>query len=412
MTPSDRSTSAPGWSRPAEPAVPDACDSRARVVPVLTPSGRPTPELAGFDPETARRVLLTVSCPDSDGFAKVSGAGGIEVRDGTRVQVMHNGVVVEEGGYFGPWMDEIIRCLGGHHEPQEELVFGKVLERLAAEAPFAPAVIELGSFWAYYSLWFLEQFPHGRVLAMEPDPDNLELGRRNFALNGRSGDFVHGVIGADPGATMTFISELRGTPHEVVQHDLASLMAAGQLDRVDLLMCDIQGGETPFFEQAAALLRAGAVRFAVVSTHHHSISGHPLTHQLLLARLQELGGHVIAEHTVGESFSGDGLIVVSFDERDRDFSVPTSHARQGDSLFGALEYDLARSAQELATCRAHAQHLASTQQARQAELTEALAAVHLVQQQLEAVHSTRLWRYAERPRRMYHALLQARSHPS
>lgn len=379
---------------------------------MLTTPGRPTPELAGFDPDTARRVVLTVSCPDSDGFAKVPGAGGIEVREGTRVQVMHNGVVVEEGGYFGPWMDEIIRCLGGHHEPQEELVFGRILERLAAETPTAASVIELGSFWAYYSLWFLEEFPQGRVVAMEPDPDNLELGRRNFALNGRSGHFVHGVIGPDPGATMTFTSELRGTPHEVVQHDLASLMAAGQFDRVDLLMCDIQGGETPFFDQAAALLRVGAVRFAVVSTHHHSISGNPLTHQLLLARLQELGGHVIAEHTVGESFSGDGLIAVSFDERDRDFSVPTSHARQGDSLFGALEYDLARSAQEVATCRAHAQHLESALQARQAELTEALATVHLVQEELDAVRGTRLWRWAERPRRVYRALLRARGHRS
>jgi FkbM family methyltransferase len=294
---------------------------------------------------------------------------------------MHNGVLVEEGGYFGDWMAEIIRTLRGHHEPQEEIAFARVLERLAGQdRPLA--AIELGSFWAYYSLWFLQEFPDGRVVAMEPDPLNLELGKRNFALNGRTGTFVQGVVGPHPGEVTEFVSETDGATHSVPQMSLETLMAAGGLDHVDLLLCDIQGGEQYFFDQALDLLRRGAVRFAVISTHHHTISGDPLTHQKLLDLFRALGAHVVVEHTVCESFSGDGLIVVSFDpDADGDFSVETSLARQSESIFGALEYDLARAQEE----------------------ARALSA------ELSRMRATRLWRWSASPRRVYTRLRAGRA---
>jgi hypothetical protein len=51
---------------------------------------------------------------------------------------------------------------------------------------------------------------------------------------------------------------------------------------------------------------------------------------------------VIAEHSVSESCSGDGLIFASADPRDADLSVEVSHVRSRDSLFGEPEYELAR----------------------------------------------------------------------
>ena len=62
-----------------------------------------------------------------------------------------------------------------------------------------------------------------------------------------------------------------------------------------------------------------------------------MTHQKALKVIEESGGHVIAEHSVSESFSGDGLIVASFHEVDRDFVVEVSRARAKDSLFGEWE---------------------------------------------------------------------------
>ena len=108
-----------------------------------------------------------------------------------------------------------------------------------------------------------------------------------------------------------------------------------------MLLVDVQGAETALIEGGLDLLRSGVVRFALVSTHHHSISGDPLTHQRCVDLLVGAGGHVIAEHTVAESFSGDGLVAVSFDERDRDLRVELSRARVGASLFGDPLLDLA-----------------------------------------------------------------------
>ena len=112
------------------------------------------------------------------------------------------------------------------------------------------------------------------------------------------------------------------------------------VDRVALVLADIQGAESALLTGAREAFAEGRVRFVVVSTHHHSISGSPLTHQHARETLTARGAHVIVEHSVGESFSGDGLVAASFDERDCDMRIEVSRARHVDSLFGELEYDL------------------------------------------------------------------------
>lgn len=360
------------------------------------PDSHRRPRLDHLTPEAAARVLLTLSCTDTDGLAKVEGAGDVVERDGGRVQVMHNGVLIEEGCYYGPWMTEIIYGLRGHHEPQEEVVFAAVVDRLrvtaesGGEPGAAPlAMVELGSFWSYYGLWFASAIPGGQVVAMEPDPAYLEVGRRNFALNGLSerARFVHAAIGAAPGEPLAFTAESDGRIHTVVQHDLASLLRVAGLDRADLVLADTQGAETVLLERARDDLLAGRVRFLIVSTHHHVISGDPLTHQRALALLRECGAHVIAEHTPSESFSGDGLIAVSFDERDTDLAVEVSHARSGDSLFGGLEWDLEVARQRTAAAEAETARLSA---------------------ELEALRKTKLFRWTRAPRDLYRRYLTQR----
>jgi hypothetical protein len=102
---------------------------------------------------------------------------------------------------------------------------------------------------------------------------------------------------------------------------------------VDLLHIDVQGAELAFLDGGRAVLEDGMVRQILVSTHHHSISGDPLTHQRVLRLLLDLGAHVVAEHTVAESFSGDGLVAASFDQRDKDLTAAISYGRVGRTLY-------------------------------------------------------------------------------
>ena len=115
------------------------------------------------------RVAMTVSCTDADNLPRVPNAGEVIDHPSGRVQVMHNGVLVEDGCYYGTITSEIIRCLRGIHEPQEEVVFAAILKRIAETLPASqtPVMIELGSFWAYYSLWFLNEFPGGTSIKLD-----------------------------------------------------------------------------------------------------------------------------------------------------------------------------------------------------------------------------------------------------
>jgi hypothetical protein len=112
------------------------------------------------------------------------------------------------------------------------------------------------------------------------------------------------------------------------------MQEAGQ-GPVELLHIDAQGAELPFLESLRDEDIFSQVRFVVVSTHHESISGSSKTHEECLKVIQRIGGCILEEHSVEESFSGDGLIVASFNPGDRSLKLPTiSRNIGGKSLFG------------------------------------------------------------------------------
>jgi FkbM family methyltransferase len=368
-------------------------------------------DLAGVGDDIRRRILMTLSCRDSDRLARVDGAGETFDRSGSRVQRMFNGVLVEEGGYYGDLITPIIKGLRGVHEPQEEVVVDTILRRLGEErrssvVDHAPFAIELGSYWAYYSIWFCMALDDARAVAMEPDPAYMEVGRRNAELNAVSDRvmFVNGGIGGEPGAEISFTAESDGQERRVPSHDLASLMRLLDVGAVDVVYCDIQGHESELLERGRQVLASGSVRFLVISTHHSSISGDPLTHQKTLALLDVLGAHIIAEHTVSESYSGDGLVVASFDERDRDLVVEVSHARAKDSLFGELEFEV----NHYLRMRESDADNAARLHRRVATLTGEVAALTA---ELASIQNTKLWRWSSPARRWYGSLRSRKSRP-
>jgi len=296
---------------------------------------------APFTADELRRIELTTAVRATDALPKVPDAGAVVADGGDRVQIMHNGVRVLADAYYGAWMTEIIRRLRGHHEPQEELAFAAVARRIAETEP-APVMVELGSYWAYYSLWMSELAPATRCVCVEPVPAHLEVGRANLRLNGRGATFVHAAVGERHGGTIRLRAESDGIRRRTPVVTVPGLMRDCGLERIDLLLSDIQGAETALLEGIGDLLRDRRIRFLVVSTHHHSVSGDPLTHQRCVEALRRAGAHVLADHTVRESCSGDGLIVAATEAADRDLDVAFPVVRARESLFGDPEYELAR----------------------------------------------------------------------
>ena len=290
------------------------------------------------------RVELTVSCHDCDAIPKVPNAGDVIEENGVRVQVMHNGLRIAEGSYLGSWTTEIIRRLKGHHEPQEELLFSEVLRHVAPGGVMA----ELGANWAWYSLWFHHAVPDAVNWMLEPNPHNLEAGKRNFALNGFTGHFLQAVSGQRSAAGKRFYCAEDGRVIHVRQLSVDDLLDSEGIARLDLLHADIQGAEYETLLGAERSVAAGRLRFVFLSTHHYAISGDPQAHQRCIAFLKAHGASILAEHSVSESFSGDGLIVASFDPADRAIALPPiSRNLPRFSLWPEPEYDLAIAARRV-----------------------------------------------------------------
>lgn len=282
-----------------------------------------------IDDAMQRRIDLTTGCGDCCDIPKQPDAGSVRAADPWPVQVMHNGVLVARDGYCGPWMTRVIERLRGHHEPQEERVFHEIL----ASLPDAALIMELGAYWAYYALWFLDRFPRGRAILVEPDPNFLAIGRHNFALNGRKGEFIEAAVAAEPGPATPFPCGSDGVVRQVPRVSVDSLVAGIGCERIDVLLADIQGAELAMLEGLADTLRGRRLSTLVVSTHDQVISGDFRTHERCLEWIGAHGGRIIAEHSVDESFSGDGLIAAAFDTR-CSISVAISRNRAADALFG------------------------------------------------------------------------------
>ena len=313
-------------------------DSTANANANANATGDPTPELLSamavrHQRDEAFRVAMTCSCRDSDAITKVPSAGELQ-RDpssGETIQVMHNGLRVVAGGYYGDWMSTIIQQLQGHHEPQEELLFHGLLQRLGGQPG---CMIELGSFWSYYSLWFLRENPsQRRAICLEADPAHLAIGRRNAELNQLSPTFVHGFAGATPGHDPVAFPTERSGSVDLLCYSVDQLIEQHQIPYLDILHLDTQGAELSVLQGALGAIRARRIRFLVVSTHSYEICGDPLIHQRCVAWLEQHGAHIICEHDVHESFSGDGLIVASLSDADRDWTQEISRNRYATSLF-------------------------------------------------------------------------------
>lgn len=266
------------------------------------------------------RTLMTLSCRDSDTIPKVASAGRIIHENGQNLQVMHNGLRVIAGGYHGDWMAHIIRGLRGHHEPQEEVVFHTLLNY----ARHNSLIVELGCFWAYYSLWYLFEIPGSHAICVEPDPHNIKVGRKNALLNGMEDriTFFEAWIGGSDFQTMTHTTESTQEVRTLPCLDMAAVLDRIGGQTIELLHIDAQGAEDDFIPSMRHAVENRAVRFLVVSTHHSSISGRLDTHGECCDMIRSLGGHILIEHDVQESFSGDGLIVASFFSQDRYLPMP------------------------------------------------------------------------------------------
>ena len=230
------------------------------------------------------RIKDVISCPDNEFIPRLKNAGAL--KDG--FQFMHNGIRIKKNGYYGNGVTRMLVKNKGVHEPQEERVFQEVLKKL----PPKSVMIELGSYWAFYSMWFLSQIPGGKTYLYEPSYVNLQVGKANYAENKFEGDFNHAFIGG-------VVSKLDTPPILTIDY----IVKDKQINFIDMLHCDIQGYELEMLNGAIESIKKDIIRYFFISTHSDEL------HQSCLSFLIEHNYIIISEADVSNSYSVDGLIV-------------------------------------------------------------------------------------------------------
>jgi len=195
--------------------------------------------------------------------------------------VLHNGLRVPINNYYGDF-STILAINRGVHEPLEEYVFQEVLRQLDPTKPIE--MIELGSYWAHYSMWLKSRFPHARTTCVEPERANLEAGRSNFALNGMSGDFVQAFVSSEHFRVDAFLAEQ--PPRDI-----------------DILHADIQGYELQMLSGAKEAIDDRRIKRLFVSTHSQDL------HRNVLQYLQATDYRIdVSADFATETTSFDGFI--------------------------------------------------------------------------------------------------------
>ena len=212
---------------------------------------------------------------------RVSAAGGVS--DGH--VYLHNGIRVpinREEAYYGTFSLLLI-INRGVHEPLEEYIFQELLKTM----PDAPTMLELGAYWAHYSLWLKARRPAATVIMVEPEPRNMAVGVQNFAFNGYQGEFINDFVG-----------------HGRFQVD--GFLKSRNIDHLDILHADIQEYEMQMLEGGGSSLARHAVDYVFISTHTQQL------HQQVVDTLSGHGYRIeVSSDFDSHTTSCDGLVFAS-----------------------------------------------------------------------------------------------------
>jgi len=250
----------------------------------LTSPGSVAALVGQVDEHWRARIDDVVSCPDNNLIPRCDEAGRLE----GCIITMHNGVKVHAGGYYGAGILNMLMENGGVHEPQEERIFEEVVRTL----PKHCCMLELGSYWGFYSLSLLQQRPRAKCYLVEPDRLNMVSGKLNFRLNGRKAHFTEAAIGAEPDKQRHILMVDAFCDNHSISH-------------LDILHADIQGHEAAMLEGARDMLLRQAVDYVFISSHSNEL------HRLCCKKLRDFGYRIVVQADLGETFSYDGLIVAA-----------------------------------------------------------------------------------------------------
>ena len=246
-----------------------------------------------------QRIDDVIKCPDNQYIKKVKDAGKVKFGK----QVMHNGVVISLSGYYGDGVTQMLFINKGVHEPQEEYAFDFVLKGIRPEG----TMLELGSYWSFYSIWFNKAVKNANNFLVEPVKNNMLVGINNFRINKVKGKFTNAFVGKASGV-------LDGVPVICVDEYIKD----NKIGFIDILHADIQGFEYDMLLGASESIQRNKIGYFFISTHTNAL------HYKCIDFLKANNFSIVCDADLDDSFSLDGLIVARSNRFDGIDKIPIS----------------------------------------------------------------------------------------
>lgn len=234
--------------------------------------------------EWKERIKDVVNCPDNQLIKKVKGAG--TVKHGK--QIMHNGILTTMGGYYGDAITQMLFKNKGVHEPQEEYAFDVVLKGIRPGG----IMIELGSYWSFYSIWFNKAVLNSKNFLVEPVKNNMLVGINNFKINKVKGKF-----------TNAFIGKTSGVLDQIPVICIDDYVEENKIEFIDILHADIQGFEYDMLLGSSKTIANHKIGYFFISTHSNKL------HYQCIEFLKANQFDIVCSADLYDTFSLDGLIV-------------------------------------------------------------------------------------------------------
>ena len=207
--------------------------------------------------------------------------------------IMYNGLKIKPNSYYDNFSD-ILLLNGGVHEPQEEYVFNEIINNLNTKTPL---MVELGSYWAFYSMSFLQKNKKGVSFLVEPDPNFINIGKNHFEINGMHGNFIQDFVGSNNFTIDSFIESY-------------------SLSKIDIVHSDIQGHEYEMLQGCLNGIKNKIIDYFFISTHTQDL------HNLCKNFLQTNGYKIIGSADFdNETFCHDGILIATSNENHEVFDL-------------------------------------------------------------------------------------------
>lgn len=162
------------------------------------------------------------------------------------------------------------------------------------------SMIEMGSNWAYYSLLFKHILKDLTTINILCEPSYMiAVGEYHFQINGVEGHFYKGGVGNK--------MELHGFDIEINNYRLQQLMEFHNLERVDILHCDIDFAEMILLEENEDFFKKGLSKFIFMLTHSDNIT------QQCKTFFESTNYKLLIDYPF-PTIGGDGLLIYKYND--------------------------------------------------------------------------------------------------